>query len=103
MAESLQACFRRIDSDRALIAQLVEQLRATRHDLAIAEDALEAERQWRLTSLPALLAAEERAVKAEERLATVLMTPRQFPELTRSQAKRHAALADAYHAETERP
>ena len=75
-------------------------------DLAIAEDALEAERQWRLTSLPALLAAEERAVKAEAEVASfrnVTEYPKAFPELTRSQVKRHAALADAYHESKERP
>ena len=79
-----------------------------KRDLAIAEDALEAERQWRLTSLPPLLAAEERAVKAEGVLAELEAfiardLTRQFPELTRSQVKRHAALADAYHETKERP
>lgn len=74
-----------------------------RQELEIAEDALEAERQWRLTSLPALLAAEERAVKAEARCAELeaavtreLTT--QFPEL-----RPHAALINAYHETTERP
>lgn len=80
-------------------------LEHTLHDLAIAEDALEAERQWRLTSLPALLAAEARAVKAEARCAELeaavtreLTT--QFPEL-----RPHAALINAYHETTaeERP
>lgn len=72
-------------------------------DLAIAEDALEAERQWRLTSLPALLAAEARALQAEARCAELeaavtreLTT--QFPEL-----RPHAALINAYHETTERP
>ena len=36
-----------------------------RHELRIADDALEAERQWRITSLPTLLASESRAEKAE--------------------------------------
>ena len=79
-----------------------------RQELEIAEDALEAERQWRLTSLPALRAAEARAVKAEGVLAELEAfiardLTRQFPELTRSQVKRHAALADAYHETKERP
>ena len=36
-----------------------------KRDLAIAEDALEAERQWRLTSLPALLAAFHQSTNEE--------------------------------------
>ena len=80
------------------------ELLGVRHQLAIAEDALEAERQWRLTSLPALLAAEERAVKAEAEVDRLYrLVPSTFPELTRSQVKRHAALADAYHENGERP
>ena len=74
-----------------------------KRDLAIAETALEAERQWRLTSLPALLAAEARALQAEARCAELeaavtreLTT--QFPEL-----RPHAALINAYHETTERP
>lgn len=97
MAESLQACFRRIDGDRAIIDRL-------RHDLAIAEDALEAERQWRLTSLPALLAAEARALQAEARVAYLedrLSPPRTFPELRQTRGNR--ALINAYHETTERP
>ena len=73
-------------------------------DLAIAEDALEAERQWRLTSLPPLLAAEERAVKAEARVAYLedrLSPPRTFPELRQTRGNR--ALINAYHESKERP
>ena len=87
------------------------ELLGVRHQLAIAEDALEAERQWRLTSLPALLAAEERAVKAEAevlRLAAVVNErdrvrgyPTTFPELRQTRGNR--ALADAYHESKERP
>ena len=36
-----------------------------KRDLAIAETALEAERQWRLTSLPALLAAFHQSTNEE--------------------------------------
>lgn len=91
-----------------------------RQELEIAEDSLEAERQWRLTSLPALLAAEERALQAEARCAELeaavtreLTT--QFPELggfpdgpiatfVAADTLRHSrALINAYHAETERP
>lgn len=75
-------------------------------DLAIAEDALEAERQWRLTSLPALLAAEARALQAEARCAELeaavtreLTT--QFPELRQTRGNR--ALINAYHESKERP
>ena len=50
-----------------------DELHLLKRDLAIAETALEAERQWRLTSLPALLAAEERAVKAEAAVAEALV------------------------------
>ncbi len=46
------------------ITDLINERDRLAHDLAIAEDALEAERQWRLTSLPALEAAEARAEKA---------------------------------------
>lgn len=75
-----------------------------KRDLAIAETALEAERQWRLTSLPALLAAEERAVKAEARVAYLedwLSPPRTFPELRQTRGNR--ALINAYHESKERP
>ena len=77
-------------------------------DLAIAEDALEAERQWRLTSLPALLAAEERAVKAEARVAYLedrLSPPRAFPELRPPRIPSAAAVRAAFHQSTneERP
>lgn len=90
-------------------------------DLAIAEDALEAERQWRLTSLPALLAAEERAVKAEAEVASFRNVteyrevpivsgggpnlPRQFPELRPPRIPSAAAVRAAFHQSTneERP
>ena len=75
-----------------------------RQELEIAEDALEAERQWRLTSLPALLAAEGRAVKAEARVAYLedrLSPPRTFPELRQTRGNR--ALINAYHESKERP
>lgn len=82
-----------------------------RQELEIAEDALEAERQWRLTSLPPLLAAEERAVKAEARLAQLERfesphNPRQFPELRAVTRTSHLpGIAAAYHQSTneERP
>lgn len=75
-----------------------------KRDLAIAETALEAERQWRLTSLPALLAAEERANRAETRVAELedrLSPPRTFPELRQTRGNR--ALINAYHESKERP
>lgn len=76
-------------------------------EVAILDRALENERQWRLKSLPALLAAEERANRAEARVAelesVIARELTQFPELSRSQAKRHAALINAYHETTERP
>jgi len=95
--------------------------------VAVMEAALEAERQWRLNSLPALLGAQAReweavvrAVKAEadaahlrrygfapEGFALVRIStedrPWAAPDLTRSQAKRHAALINAYHETKERP
>lgn len=40
-----------------------------RHENEVQAAALEAERQWRLTSLPALLAAEARAKQAALRIA----------------------------------
>lgn len=76
-------------------------LEHTLHDLAIAEDALEAERQWRLTSLPALLGAiAETALEAEAEVAElralhgVTVLPRTFPELW-------AAVAAEYHQSTD--
>ena len=78
-------------------------------DLAIAEDALESERQWRLTSLPALLAAEARAVKAEARSAEVSAAALRvsggtYPGFSDpATVNFNRALAAAYHAETERP
>lgn len=96
-----------LDMRELMLASCITERDTARADLAIAEDALEAERQWRLTSLPALLAAEERAVKAEARVAeleaVVARDLTQFPELSRSTAKRHAALAAAYHESKERP
>ena len=92
-----------------------------KRDLAIAEDALEAERQWRLTSLPPLLAAEERAVKAEAEVASFRNVteyrevpivsgggpnlPRQFPELRPPRIPSAAAVRAAFHQSTneERP
>jgi len=85
-------------------ASVMEQHETTLHYLRIAETALEAERQWRLTSLPALLAAEERAVKAEARVAYLedrLSPPRTFPELRQTRGNR--ALINAYHESKERP
>ena len=102
-------------------ASEVAQHEATRQVLAIAEDALEAERQWRLTSLPALLAAEERAVKAEAEVASFRNVteyrevpivsgggpnlPRQFPELRPPRIPSAAAVRAAFHQSTneERP
>lgn len=92
-----------------------------RQELEIAEDALEAERQWRLTSLPALLAAEGRAVKAEAEVASFRNVteyrevpivsgggpnlPRQFPELRPPRIPSAAAVRAAFHQSTteERP
>ena len=79
-----------------------------KRDLAIAETALEAERQWRLTSLPALLAAEERAVKAEAEVASfrnVTEYPKAFPELRPPRIPSAAAVRAAFHQSTneERP
>lgn len=78
--------------------------------LDVAETALEAERQWRLTSLPALLAAEERAVKAEADVALwkagLGLRPAQFPELRAVTRTSHLpCIAAAYHQSTdgERP
>jgi len=87
-------------------ASVMEQHETTLHDLRIAETALEAERQWRLTSLPALLAAEERAVKAEARVAELEVAvtrelTTQFPELRQTRGNR--ALINAYHESKERP
>lgn len=94
-----------------------DELHLLKRDLAIAETALEAERQWRLTSLPALLAAEERAVKAEAEVASFRNVteyrevpivsgggpnlPRTFPELRQTRGNR--ALINAYHESKERP
>jgi len=103
------------------VDELAEKVRQHACDLAIAEDALEAERQWRLTSLPALLAAEERAVKAEAEVASFRNVteyrevpivsgggpnlPRQFPELRPPRIPSAAAVRAASHQSTneERP
>jgi hypothetical protein len=69
-ADLLAACENVNRLSRA-ISDAWEQRDAARHDLAIAEDALEAERQWRLTSLPALLDSETRAIKAEAEVARI--------------------------------
>ena len=78
-----------------------DELHLLKRDLAIAETALEAERQWRLTSLPALLGAiAETALEAEAEVAElralhgVTVLPRTFPELW-------AAVAAEYHQSTD--
>jgi len=67
MAEALNDCITERDRLLGQVNAAWEQRDAARHDLAIAEDALEAERQWRLTSLPALLDSETRAINMENR------------------------------------
>jgi len=103
------AAHNRVIADALVTAHQLTQ--TLRHDLAIAEDALEAERQWRLTSLPALLAAEARAVKAEAEVERIKRVGWAGPGYAlvpintddRPWAAGHRNLAAAYHAETERP
>ena len=59
IADALTDCIAARDKAAALAWTI-------RAELAIAEDALEAERQWRLTSLPALLAAEAKVARVQE-------------------------------------
>lgn len=72
-----------------------------REQVEVLVAAAEFDRQQRLAALPTLLAAEAKAALAEERLATVLTRPAQFPEIWPSVHRRWAAVAAEYHQSTD--